>query len=203
MTAIYMPTNSGFRASRFGLETHTQRFESAFTRVIKRQLLSGARWRASYTLPRMKRAQMAEWQSFLLQLEGGVNTFYAYDPDARIPRGLATGTPLVNGASQTGSSLVIDGAAASVTNWLYAGDYFTVNGEFKMVTANVTTNGSGQATINFKPALRSAPADNAAILLGLDCYCAMILEDDSQSMWESDRNSIFNEKTFSAVEALI
>jgi len=200
MTAIFMPTAPGFRASRFGLETHTRRFESDFTRYQQRQLLAGSRWRANFTLPRMKQQQAAEWQAFLLLLDGGVNTLYAYDPDRRIPRGIATGTPLVKGASQTGSSLLIDGATASITNWLMVGDYFSVNGEFKMVTSNITTNGSGEATISFKPALRSAPADNTAILLGTDCYCAMILDDDMQTMWESNQNGVFTEKSFAATE---
>ena len=202
MTAIYMPTQPGFRASRFGLETHTQRFASAFTRAEQRQLLAGSRWKANFTLPRMKRAQAAEWQAFFLRLDGGINTFYAYDPDGRIPRGAATGTPLVAGGSQTGSSLNIDGATASVTNWLMAGDYFSVNGEFKMVTANVSTNGSGEATISFKPALRSSPADNTAILFGLSAYVELVLEDDLQSMWDSNQNDVFSEKSFSGYEPL-
>lgn len=202
MTAINMPTEPGFRASRFGLETHTQRFTSEFTNAQQRQLLSGARWKATFTLPKMKREQAAVWQAFLLQLKGGINTFYAYDPDARFPRGAATGTPLVAGGSQTGSSLNIDGATAGVTNWLRPGDYFSVNGEYKMVTSAVTTNGSGAATINFAPALRASPSDNTAILFGADAYVELILEDDMQAMWESNYNGIYSEKTFSAFEAL-
>jgi hypothetical protein len=194
-----MPAAPNFTRSRFGLETNTQTFESPLTRNVQRVLLGGARWTASYTLPRMNRAQAAAWQAFFLQLEGRTNTFSGFDPDAKTPRGAATGTPLVNGGSQTGSSLTIDGCTASVTAWLKAGDYFAVNGELKMLTSDASTNGSGQTTLSFKPALRGSPADNAAITVQ-NPTAAMILSDDMQAMWETDFNGIYEPITFTAVE---
>jgi hypothetical protein len=199
-----MPASPGFLSSPFRLETNTQRFESPFTRNVQRVLLSGARWAGNFNLPAMNRAQMAEWQAFLLQLEGGVNTFYGFDPDGRTPRGQAAinpGTPLVNGGSQTGSSLVIDGAPANVTGWLLTGDYFTVNSELKMVTSPVNTDGSGNATINFKPALRSSPADNAPLTVQ-NATCLMTLADDQQTGWQgrSNRIGFYEPLSFAAIE---
>lgn len=196
---IDMPLTPAFVTCRFGLETNTQIFESPITKNVQRLTLGGSRWRADYSLPKMSKAQAAAWKAFFLLLEGGTNTFNAYDPDMQIPRGIATGSPLVKGASQTGSSLNIDGATANVTGWLLAGDLFSVNGELKMVTANVNTNGSGEATISFKPALRASPADNAPLTLTKPT-CAMILADDSQAMWECDRNGFYEPKSFSAFE---
>jgi hypothetical protein len=197
--AINLPSTPGFTVSRFGLETNTQRFESPLTKSVQRMLLGGARWTATYSLPAMNRDQAAVWQSFFLQLEGSANTFNAYDSDARFPRGVATGTPLVMGGSQTGSSLIIDGCTANITNWIMAGDYFAVNSELKMVTANANTNGSGQATISFKPALRESPADNAPLTFDTPT-CEMVLADDMQAMWECNENGIYQPKSFSAVE---
>jgi len=198
---LTMPSTPGFIRPRFGLQTNTQRFESPLTKNVQRILLSGGRWVLSASLPAMNRQQMAPWQSFFLQLEGGVNTFYGFDPDGKTPRGAATGTPLVNGASQTGSSLIIDGCTANVTNWMMAGDYFSVNGQLVMVTANANTNGSGQTTLNFKPALRSSPADNAPLTVQ-NATCTMILSDDMQAMWEgrSNREGFYESITFSAIE---
>ena len=96
------------------------------------------------------------------------------------------GTPLVNGASQTGASLVTDGWTAS-TAVLKEGDVITLAGvnavnpqsrestgvlrQF-VVTANVTSDGSGNATIAISPSITTgtgfqtvtgSPADNAAI----------------------------------------
>lgn len=197
---LTMPSTPGFAACRFALETNTLVFTSPLDRTTQRALLGGARWRAAYTLPAMNRAQMAAWQAFLMQLEGGVNTFSAYDPDARTPRGVATGTPLVKGGSQTGSSLETDGWTAGVTGILKAGDYFSVNSELKMVTGDCNSNGSGEATVSFKPALRSSPADNAPLTVDA-ASCTMVLDDDGQTAWQTGAHlGVYEGLTFSAYE---
>ncbi len=45
------------------------------------------------------------------------------DPVNTSPRGAATGTPLVKGASQTGNTLTTDGWTTGVTGILKAGDW--------------------------------------------------------------------------------
>jgi len=82
--------------------------------------------------------------------------------------GAGGGTPLVKGASQTGSSLDTDGWPAS-TVVLKAGDWITLAGitQAFRVTSNVTSDGSGNATIPITPQIISggSPSDNAAITL--------------------------------------
>lgn len=198
---ILLPSPPNFTRSTFGLEAHTQAFTSPLTRNTQRVVLAGARWTFSGTIRRMRKDEKLarDWISFFLQCEGMANTFNAYDPDRRTALGKLGGTPLVNGGSQTGSTLTIDGCTANVTNWAMAGDYFAVNGEFKQLTAPVNTNGSGQATLSFKPALRASPADNAAVDF-LTPTCTMILTDDKQGVWDADANGVYEEKSFSAVE---
>src|SRR5262249_46234072 len=157
---------------------------SPLTKTVQRVLLGGARWSATYSLPAMKRSQAAAWRSFFLQLAGSVNTFNGYDPDCKVPLGTATGTPLVNGASQTGSSLITHNWTANITA-LKMGDYFSVNGELKLVTADALTDGSGNVTISFMPALRSSPADDAALTVNRPS-CTMVLSDDLQAAWDCD-----------------
>jgi hypothetical protein len=199
MTAIDLPTSPGFTFCRFGLQTNTQRFESPFTKSAQRVLLSPGQWMATYGLPAMKRDRAVAWQAFLLKLEGGANTFNAFDPDAVNPRGVGGGSPLVKGASQTGSSLLVDGCPTSVTGWLLPGDYFAVGDELKMVTSQVNTDGSGEATITFKPRLRNSPADNAPLTL-VKATCTMALADDQQTIWECNENGVYLPKTFTAIE---
>lgn len=70
------------------------------------------------------------------------------------------GTVLVNGASQTGSSLVIDG----LTDNPKVGDTFTIAGVGNVYTVLTTaTVTAGGATLSISPALASSPADNAAV----------------------------------------
>jgi hypothetical protein len=70
------------------------------------------------------------------------------------------GTVLVNGGSQTGSSLIVDGLTAAPQ----AGDVFKINGIDLVytVTADATVS-SGGSTLSINPALASSPADNASI----------------------------------------
>jgi hypothetical protein len=70
------------------------------------------------------------------------------------------GTVLVDGASQTGSSLVVDGLDSTPQ----LGDIFKIAGVDKIYTVTATpTVTSGGATIAIDPALASSPADNAAL----------------------------------------
>lgn len=97
------------------------------------------------------------------------------------------GTPLVNGGSQTGSSLVTDGWTAAAANRLKRGDIFTIAGVFMVnpitkqvlgslqqfvVQADVSSDGSGNLTASIYPSIitsganqtvSASPADNAAI----------------------------------------
>jgi hypothetical protein len=198
MTAINMPSNQNFVNCQFYLQAHTQTFTSPLANVVQRQELDGARWMATYSLPAMQRAKAAEWRVFFMLLRGSVNTFNAYDPDNLYPRGLAGGTPLVAGASQTGVTLNIDGCTPSAL-FLRAGDYFNVNSELKCITSDATADGSGNVTLNFQPYLHSSPADNAVITTS-NCTCTMVRSDDSQAAFDVNANGIYMPKTFTAYE---
>ena len=195
-----MPSR-GIVRSGFGLYTNTQTYTSPLTRATQRMVLGGARWEATYTIRRMKASESlaGEWRAFLLRLQGMGVSFNAYDPDRKQPLGSALGTPLVMGGSQTGSLLITDGWNAGVSGLLLPGDYFSVNGELKMATGYVNSNGSGVASIPFEPMLRGSPPDNTPIILD-NPTCAMILADDRQAMWDSDAAKVYEEKTFNAFE---
>ena len=83
------------------------------------------------------------------------------------PHGAGGGTPLVNGASQTGTSLVTDGWTPNITKVVAGGDVIKLAGltPIYRVRDDVNSNGSGQATLIITPAIPagSSPADNAAI----------------------------------------
>jgi len=86
--------------------------------------------------------------------------------DYRTPKGTGAGTPKVDGAAQTGSSLVTDGWTINQTVFR-AGDIFLVAGvlDAKDVLADAASDGSGDCTISFGPPILSgnSPAENAVI----------------------------------------
>jgi len=128
-----------------------------------RQTLASNRgwWECQLTLPPLVgRDAVNPWRSFVAQARGSANDFQV-PVDATAQSALAN-TVLVNGAGQTGRSLVTDGWPASTTI-LSAGEFVTVGNQLLQLTADVTSDGSGNATISFEPPIRSAPADNAQI----------------------------------------
>ena len=92
--------------------------------------------------------------AFLLQLRGRRGTFSLGDQDRKTIQGTATGTVRVNGASQTGNQVALDGFTASRSNVFKAGDYIQINSYLYMVTEDVSADGSGEANVKIEPALR-------------------------------------------------
>lgn len=141
---------------------------SPFTREQQVYVHQGEQWRARVMLPAMKRANAEEWVAFLIALNGLEGTFLMGDPSASTPRGTwSGGGPLVNGSSQTGKSMNIDGLTASVT--IKKGDWFQLGSgsgsKLHKIVLDVTANGSGQAAIDFWPRLRASPTDNDALTI--------------------------------------
>lgn len=183
MPTYDIPATPLFKFAKFGLSSNTMAHVSPLNGATQTFENPGAKWFVSYTLPPMVRADAEEWLAFLIKLRGMSGRFYGYDPSARTPRGVATGTPLVNGASQTGTSLATDGWTINTTNIMRIGDYFQVGTELKKIVANASSNGTGQATLTFEPPIRNAPADNAAIIV-TNPVCVMRLSSDSDASWD-------------------
>ena len=129
----------------------------------RRQTVASGRgwWECQLSLPPIVgTTNINAWRSFIAKSRGSANDFQIpVDPTAQ---SVSTATPLVNGAAQTGRTLNTDGWPLSTTV-LQAGQYVTINNQLLQLTENVTSNGSGVATLTFEPPIRTSPADNAAI----------------------------------------
>lgn len=137
---------------------------STFTRKRQVQVHQGQVWELEVSLPPMLRPDAEQWIAFLLKLNGREGQFLLGDPNAEHPRGVATGTPRVNGATQMGSSLVTDGWTASTSGILLAGDYIQtgsgLTSRLHKVLDDVDSDAGGNATLDLWPRLRESPADN-------------------------------------------
>ena len=164
-----LPTHTGIREITLRAVNVTALSESVFT--LRQQVFkhSGERWEAEVTLPAMKRTDAEDWIAWLLSMRGREGTFLLGDPLGATPRGSAGGTPRVNGASQTGDSITIDGCTASQTGWLKAGDYIQLGSgagsSLHKVLQDVSSNGAGQATIDVWPSIRTAPTDDSTVVV--------------------------------------
>ncbi len=174
--------------------------QSPFTFVQQAIAHTGQRWEADIKLRAMRRAEAEVWLGFLTSLKGSLGTFLLGDPRACTPLGSAGGTPLVSGASQTGSSLVLDGATSSQTGWLKAGDYIQLGtGSLHKVLADADSDGGGNVTLDIWPDLRSSPANNAVVTVTSTVGTFRLIGPGGS--WSADNMSAYS-ISFSAVEAL-
>lgn len=209
MTITYplsLPAVKGIATIRVVARNVTAISRSPFALSAQVYRWSGQAWEADITLPPMQRADAESWLSFLLKLKGRYGTFLLGDPNGATPRGSAAttpGTPLVAGGAQVGGSLDIDGLPLSATNYLLAGDYIQLgtglSTRLYKVLNNVSSNGSGQATLDLWPDLRSSPSDNATVVVS-NAKGLFRLSNQDQD-FTIDDSSTYN-ITFGAMEAI-
>jgi len=199
---LTLPTATGIQTQRFALTRIVGVSQSPFTRqeqVIQHQ---GEYWSATVQLPPMLKDNASQWLSFLLKLRGRRGTFKLGDQDRKTIQGNTTGTVLVNGASQTGNQIDVDGLGASVTDAFKAGDYIQINSYLYMITDDVNSNASGEATLNIEPSLRSGLetiADNDTVIY-TNTTTIMRL-DSNEVAWDTDQVSKYG-ISFACSEAL-
>lgn len=199
---LTLPTATGIQTQRFALTRIVGVSQSPFTRqeqVIQHQ---GEYWSATVQLPPMLKDNASQWLAFLLQLRGRRGTFKLGDQDRKTIQGNTTGTVLVNGASQTGNQIDVDGLGASVTDAFKAGDYIQINSYLYMITDDVNSNASGEATLNIEPSLRSGLetiADNDTVIY-TNTTTIMRL-DSNEVAWDTDQVSKYG-ISFACSEAL-
>jgi len=203
---LALPTATGIAQVRLVARSQVGVATSPFSYKQQVYRNPGQRWEADITLPPMKREDAEEWVSFLLRLRGQFGTFLLGDPIAATPRGSAAatpGTPVVNGGGQTGDELIIDGIPTTGSDYLKAGDYIQIgtstSSRLHKVLENVAIDGSGEATLNLFPALRSSPADNESIIVSNAKGHFRLVTNETN--WDISEASLYG-VTFGAVEAL-
>ena len=199
---LTLPTVTGIKTQNFGLTRTISISQSPFTKQEQVFQHEGEQWKATFTLPPMKKDKAAIWLSFLMSLRGRRGTFKIGDQDRKTIQGTATGTVLVKGAAQTGNAINLDGFTASRANVFLAGDYIRINSYLYMVSANVTANGSGEATVYVEPSLRTgieAINDNTTVVY--TNTTTLMRLDNNELNWDTDRVSVYG-ISFSCSEAL-
>lgn len=200
---LTLPSHTGIRNITLRAVNTVGLTQSPFTYAQQAVAHSGQRWEVDVTLPAMNRADAEQWVAFLISLRGQLGTFTLGDPVGASPRGSAGGTPLVNGASQIGGTLAIDGCTASQTGWLKAGDYIQLgtagSATLHKVLADVDSNGSGQVSVDIWPYIRTAPSDNASVTV-TNTVGRFRLASNTQN-W-SIRDTALYGITFGGVEAI-
>lgn len=157
--ADFIPTDSVTSVTRT-LKAAVAVTTSPFTGSQQVQDWGGSWWEYEIEFAVQYGAAGRKLSAFFAALRGPADVFIFADPFIVNPTGL--GTPLVNGAGQTGNSLVTDGWG---TVGMKAGDFFHLlqsGRKLYQLTAD-SMPVAGAMTLYFVPALRASPADNAAL----------------------------------------
>lgn len=159
----------GFKRIQMGGNAFVAEGRSPYTGTRETQQWGGNLWVATVEFVSMSKAESRAVKAWLLALNGRAGSFLMGDPDAAQPLGVATGTPVVSGAGQTGAALVTTGWTPSITGILKAGDYIQLGSgsasRLHQVLQNASSDGSGVATLDIWPPLRSSPANGAPVVI--------------------------------------
>jgi hypothetical protein len=177
------------------------RVESNFTFQEQVHDFDGDGWAVSGTLPLMNKNIAEDYTAFFISLRGKVGTFLFPIPMAE-QRGAVSGSPLVDGASQTGRALNVKSLTPNITNIFKAGDWIQLGtgstSSLHKVLVNANSDASGKATIDIFPKIRTSPADNAAIEIDNPKIHLRLLDDVPYSI---DVNKLYIME-FNAVEVI-
>ena len=167
----------------FSLQPNSAVFESPMNRSVQTSELPGARWNAAFGWNSLQDGDARVYKAWLNKLSGMTGRFYLYDATHPTPAGTAQGTPLVNGASQTGRTIITDGWTPNQSTLLLPGDYIGIGSQLFVVTAPAASDSGGNATLSIEAPLRTSPADNAEIVT-IKPTCTMMLKDDNQDKFD-------------------
>jgi hypothetical protein len=155
--ATVIPTSSEWR-----LVSNTAAFISPLSGTVRTLSRGGDRWACNIICANLTGEKRAVLQAFIARLRGQAHRVILPD-HAYAKRGTQTANVLVQGGSQTGVSLVVDGGTSGAT--LKAGDMISLSYSLHMVVSDATFSAGGAATLAITPPLRSSPADNATVTI--------------------------------------
>lgn len=166
------PAQFGIAGVQWAPMNNTARAKAPFTLRDAVQVFDGAMWTGVLTIRPHVGATGRGLSAWLTSLQGRRGTFLLGDPAADVPLGSAAttpGTPVVDGAGQTGSAVDLRGLPVSATGYLLAGDYLQIGSaataRLHMALEDVDSDGGGLATATIWPSLRSSPADGAGVVV--------------------------------------
>ena len=102
-----------------------------------------------------------ELMAFIMKQRSSKEDFTITPPELKNARGNVSGTVLVNGSHAVGDTTI---AVDAMTGTLKAGDFLKfAHDKVYMVVADVTADGSNEATVTIEPPLITALADNSSV----------------------------------------
>ncbi len=124
--------------------------------------IDAQRWAFTISIITSTRATAyGELMAFIVKQRSGKENFTIIPPELEDARGNISGTVLVNGVHAVGDTTI---AVDAMTGSLKAGDFIKfAHDKIYMVVADVTADGSNEATTTIEPPLTTALANNSSV----------------------------------------
>ena len=124
--------------------------------------IDAQRWAFTISVITSTRATAyGELMAFIVKQRSGKENFTVVPPEIEDARGNISGTVLVNGVHAVGDTTI---AVDAMTGSLKAGDFIKfAHDKIYMVVADVTADGSNEATTTIEPPLTTALADDSSV----------------------------------------
>jgi hypothetical protein len=132
-------------------------------------------------MPPMNQTTYQEYKAFLISQKGSFSTFTFEYPIDNLGADKSNTSVVTNATHAVGtSSITADGFTVSTNDVLKGGDFIKFNSHNKvyMVTGDVNSNASGEATITIEPPLQAALADNESIDVNKPLFTVALATDD-------------------------
>jgi hypothetical protein len=135
----------------------------------------------------MSAEKSPEFEAFLARMRGMANRFSAYNFFRPIPRGTMRGTLTVvtQNIAAGATTGYIGGGAGQASKTLVAGDFISINAEYKMITVTNGSDGSGNIYITFEPPMRATANIGASVVWDKPLVKFMLLDPEVQWQYET------------------
>lgn len=169
------PRQWGVGSVSWSARDNIARARNPFTLTLLTQVFDGKMWQGQISLVAQTEAEgrrLSAWLAALRRSGTDTGTFLWEGPARPVPLGSAAstpGTPVINGADQTGESLNVSGLPVSTNGYLLAGDFIQVGSgatsRLNMVLEDVDSDSGGLATLTLWPGIRTAPGNGSSVVV--------------------------------------
>ena len=176
MSGTY-PTTPEFKSMNFSSEQKTITSTTDSGKMFSVQV-DGQRFKFSASYPPMSRTDFAPVLAFIMKQRSQKETFQIALPDLKNAKGTVSGTVLVNGSHSAGdTTITVDG----MTGTLKAGDLVKfAHSKVYMIVADVTADGSNEATLTIEPPLREALSNDSSVTYDNVQFTVRLINDVQQ-----------------------
>jgi hypothetical protein len=169
---VPMPAAPVPRQIDFGVFDSVGETQSPFTLWSQFQPWPGADWwTMNVSLPSMSQANANVWIAWLMELRGKTNVFQIGDPSGAVACGAPMGNPVMDCSAPANNlpmstTLYTRGWMPNRSRLLLPGDYLQIGYRLhKVLTAQVASDGNGDAQINIWPSIREQPTDGEQVIV--------------------------------------